>query len=171
MHAKPLRIRAFWSELLDARHATLPVRRSHTLVSAKLVKMLGTRVVELQRRRRRNVELLRIRIHDHWTRVQVRWILSRRGRKRPPWQTLKKRGRPDAMRTTFNEHPLLLIRWNLSMMKTCRRGHEWQETFFISVVRTILKFDVNEEAWPNADLASHSCCEGALIDGLPANKV
>ena len=35
----------------------------------------------------------------------------------------------------------------------------------------ILKFDVNAEVWPNADLAIHSSCESALIDGLPADKV
>ena len=34
-----------------------------------------------------------------------------------------------------------------------------------------MKFDVNEEAWPNAALVIHSCYEGALIDGLPADKV
>ena len=34
-----------------------------------------------------------------------------------------------------------------------------------------VKFDVNEEAWPNAELAIHSSFEGALIDGLPADKV
>ena len=34
-----------------------------------------------------------------------------------------------------------------------------------------VKFDVNEEAWPNADLAIHTSYEGALIDGLPADKV
>ena len=34
-----------------------------------------------------------------------------------------------------------------------------------------LKLDVNEEAWPNADLAIRSGYEGALIDGLPADKV
>ena len=34
-----------------------------------------------------------------------------------------------------------------------------------------LKFDVNEEAWPNAALVIHSSCEGALFDGLPADKV
>ena len=33
------------------------------------------------------------------------------------------------------------------------------------------EFDVNEEAWPNADLAVRASCEGALIDGLPAEKV
>ena len=34
-----------------------------------------------------------------------------------------------------------------------------------------VKFDVNEEAWPNADLAIRASYEGALIDGLPADKV
>ena len=34
-----------------------------------------------------------------------------------------------------------------------------------------VKFDANEEAWPNADLAIHLSYEGALIDGLPADKV
>ena len=34
-----------------------------------------------------------------------------------------------------------------------------------------VKFDVNEEAWPNADLAIHSSYDGALIDGLPTDKV
>ena len=34
-----------------------------------------------------------------------------------------------------------------------------------------VKFDVNEKAWPNADLSIHSSFEGALIDGLPADKV
>ena len=33
------------------------------------------------------------------------------------------------------------------------------------------KFDVNEEAWPNADLVIRSSYAGALIDGLPADKV
>ena len=34
-----------------------------------------------------------------------------------------------------------------------------------------VKFDVNEEAWPNADLLIRANYEGALIDGLPADKV
>ena len=29
------------------------------------------------------------------------------------------------------------INWNQSTMKTCRRRHEWQETFFTSVERTV----------------------------------
>ena len=34
-----------------------------------------------------------------------------------------------------------------------------------------VKFDVNEEAWPNADLVIRASYEGALIDGLPADRV
>ena len=34
-----------------------------------------------------------------------------------------------------------------------------------------VKLDVNEEAWPNADLVIRASYEGALIDGLPAHKV
>ena len=34
-----------------------------------------------------------------------------------------------------------------------------------------VSFDVNEEAWPNAELAIQSSYEGALIDGLPADIV
>ena len=34
-----------------------------------------------------------------------------------------------------------------------------------------LKFDVNEEAWSNSDLAIQSSYEGALIDGPPAGTV
>ena len=34
-----------------------------------------------------------------------------------------------------------------------------------------MKFDVNEEGWPNPDLAIHSSYEGALIDGLHSDKV
>ena len=34
-----------------------------------------------------------------------------------------------------------------------------------------MKFDVNEEGWPKADLVIRASYEGALIDGLPADKV
>ena len=33
-----------------------------------------------------------------------------------------------------------------------------------------VKFDVNKDAWPNAELAIQSSYEGALTDGLPADK-
>ena len=42
--------------LLDARHVRLPVRGSHTLVSAERIKMPGRRVVKPQQRRRRSAE-------------------------------------------------------------------------------------------------------------------
>ena len=56
------------------------------------------------------------------------------------------------------------------MMKTCRRRHEWQETFFSIRGENGVKFDVNEEAGPNADLAIRATYEGAQIDGLPPAK-
>ena len=34
-----------------------------------------------------------------------------------------------------------------------------------------MKFVVNEEDWPNAELAIRSSYDGALIDGFPADKV
>ena len=34
-----------------------------------------------------------------------------------------------------------------------------------------VKFDVNEEAWPNADLVTRASYDGASIDGVPADKV
>ena len=34
-----------------------------------------------------------------------------------------------------------------------------------------MKFDVNEEAWPNADLAIRASYDSALVDGLTADKV
>ena len=34
-----------------------------------------------------------------------------------------------------------------------------------------VKFDVNGEAWPNADLVIRASYEGAVIDGLPADRV
>ena len=35
----------------------------------------------------------------------------------------------------------------------------------------MIKIDVNEEAWPNADLAIRATYEGVLIDELPTDKV
>ena len=46
-----------------------------------------------------------------------------------------------------------------------------RNVFSICGERTVVKFDVNEEACPNADLAIRATYEGALIDGLPADKV
>ena len=85
VHAKALRIRAFWSEI--GRTPGCPAcetpgpGKSHTFVNASCIKMSGTRAAEQHQRRRRNVELLENRIHDRWTRVEVRWIPSRRGQK------------------------------------------------------------------------------------------
>ena len=34
-----------------------------------------------------------------------------------------------------------------------------------------VKFDVKEETWPNVDVVIRASYEGALIDGLPTDKV
>ena len=73
VHAKALRIRAFWSEIeripgCPASEAPVP-EKSHTLVNASRIKMLGMRAAEPHQRRRRNVELLESQTHDRWTRA------------------------------------------------------------------------------------------------------
>ena len=54
-------------ELLDARHARLPVWGSHILVNASRIKMPGKIAAEQHQRRSRNVELVEIWTHDRWT--------------------------------------------------------------------------------------------------------
>ena len=86
VHAKPLRIRAFWSEIgrtPGCPACETPGLGSHTLVNARRIKMPGPRAAEKHQRRRRNVELLEIWIHNRWTRVEVRRVLSQRGQKQP----------------------------------------------------------------------------------------
>ena len=71
------------AELVDAGHVRLPVWGSHTLVNARRIKMPGTTAAEQHQRRKRNVELLEIRIHDRWSGVRVQQIPTRRDQKQP----------------------------------------------------------------------------------------
>ena len=119
VHAKALRIRAFWSEIgrtpgCPACETPSP-GKSHTLVNARRIKMSGTRAAEQHQRRRRNVELLEIQIHDRWTRVEVRRIPSRRGQKQPLWQVTRT-WRTRRMRITSEEDQRHIINWNQSTM-------------------------------------------------------
>ena len=85
VHAKALRIRAFWSEI--GRTPGCPAcetpgtGKSHTRECKSY--QAGTRADEQHQRRRRNAELLEIRTHDHWTRVRVQQIPTRRDQKQP----------------------------------------------------------------------------------------
>ena len=56
-------------------------------------------------------------------------------------------------------------------MRTCRRKRELQRNVLHIRGEDELKFDFIGEDWPNADLAVRSRCGGALIVGLPADKV
>ena len=69
VHAKALRIRAFWSDI--GRTPECPAcetpgpGKSHTRVNAKRIKMPGKRVAKPRERRRRNGDSMRIQIHAH----------------------------------------------------------------------------------------------------------
>ena len=102
VHAKALRIRAFWSEI--GRTPGCPACETP----------------------------VEIRTHDLWTRVRVRQVPTRRGQKQPLRQTTRT-WRTEWMRITSTEDQRHLINWN----KACRRRHEWRETFFTSVARTV----------------------------------
>ena len=60
------------------------------------------------------------------------------------------------MRTLLSGHLQFLIRWNPMPKKTFPRTHESQETLLLIRGEDELTFDVNEEAWPNADLTVRS---------------
>ena len=122
--------------------------------------MRGKRVATPHKRRRRNGDSMRIQIHDHWTRVRVQQIRSRRDCKRILMQTL----RIHLIRwmwTAFKGHLPTHIRWNLPVTRMCRRKARIARNVLHICGESELKFDV----------AIRSSYEGALIDGLPADKV
>ena len=144
------------AELLDARHVRLPVQGSHTLVNARRVKMPGTRAAEQHQRRRRNVELVEI-----WTRVRVQQIPTRRGQKTTSVtdnENLAKRMDEDSFRRgPATSHQLEPVdEENVSKKARVARN--------VLHIRgeDSMKFDVKEEAWPNADLVIRASCEGRL---------
>ena len=156
------------AELPDARHARLLVQGSHTLVNARHIP--GKIAAERHQRRRRDAELLEIRTLDRWTRVRVQQIPTRRDQKQPLCQTTIA-WRTKWTKITFKEDQRHLVNWNQSMMKNVPKKARVARNVFSIRGENGVKFDVNEEAWPNEDLAIRATCEGALIDGLPADKV
>ena len=159
------------AELLDARHVRLPVRRSHTLGNASRIKMPGTRAAEPHQRRS---EARRGIVGDPDTRP-----LDPSSSSTDP--------NPKRLKTTsVTDNDSLADRMDEDNI---RRGpatsHQLEPvddenvSKKARVARNVLhirgedsvKSDVKEEAWPNADLVIRACYEGALIDGLPADKV
>ena len=164
VHAKALRIRAFWSEI--GRTPRMPGMQDSrsgedTLANAKHIKMPGTRAVEPHQRRRRNVELLQIQIHDHWTRVEVRWILSRRGQNMTSVtdnENLADRMDEDNFRRgPATSHQLEPV----DDENVSKKARVARNVLHIRGEDSV-KLDVNEEAWPNADLAIHSSLRRCL---------
>ena len=109
--------------------------------------MPGTRAAEQHQRRRRDAELLEIRTLHRWIRVEVRWVPSRKGQKQGPATSHQ-------LEPVDDENVSKKARVARNVLHI--RGED------------SVKFD---EAWPNADLATRASNEGALIDGLPADKV
>ena len=73
------------------------------------------------------------------------------------------------MRTLVSEHLQPLICWILTPKENVSKKARVERNVLQVCCEDGLKFDVNEEAWPNADLAIRSSYEGAVIDGLPAD--
>ena len=121
--------------------------------------MPGTRAAEQHRRRRRNVESLQILTHDHWTQVEVLWI-------------------PEPKRTKTTSATDIESPADQMDEDNFRRGPATSQQLEpvddenvskkARVARNVLhirgedsaKFDVNKEAWPNAELAIHSSKRG-----------
>ena len=159
------------AELPDARRARLPVQGSHTLVNARRIKMPGTRAAD----RTASAEAKRGIVGDPDTRP-LDPSSSSTG---PKAEEVKK-----TTSATDNEKPTdRMDEDNFQRGPATSHQLEPADDENVSkkarVARNVLhirgedsvKFNVNEEAWPNADLIIHSSYEGALIDGLPADKV
>ena len=75
------------------------------------------------------------------------------------------------MKITFKEDRRHLINWKTVDDENVPKKARVARNVFSIRGENGVKFNVNEEAWPNADLAIRATYEHALIDGLPADKV
>ena len=82
---------------------------------------LGREAAEQHQRRRRNAELLENRIHDRWTRVEVRRIPSRRGQKTTSVTDNENLGGPDECGGQDEDGDLRPI-----LRGSCENEGDWQ---------------------------------------------
>ena len=139
VHAKALRIRAFWSEI--GRTPGWPARETPGPGKSHTRECKSYQDAWDESRRTASAEEAKLGIvGDPDTRPLdpsgSSVVPSRRRQKQPLRQTTRTQ-LTRWTRTTSEEDQRHLINWNQSTMKTCRRRHEWQETFFTSVVRTM----------------------------------
>ena len=161
------------AELRDARHARLPVQgKSHTVVNARRIKMpRKTPAEQLQR--------------NSFSGGGETWNWWRSGHTTvgPEFECPNPR-RSKTTSVTDNENLAKRMDED-NFQRGPATSHQLEPvdeenmSKKARVARNVLhilgdegvKFDVNEEAWPNADLVFRASYEGALIDGLPAHKV
>ena len=157
------------AELPDAGHASLLVQGSHTPVNARHIKMPG----KDSRRTASAEEARRGIVGDPDTQpLDPSSSSTDPNPKRSKTTSVTDDSLANQMdEDTFKKDQRHLINWSQSMMKTCQKKARVARNVFSIRGENGVKFDVNEEAWPNADLAIRATCEGALIDGLPADKV
>ena len=135
------------AELLDALLARLPVQGSHTLISAERIKMSGKRVAKpQQRRRKRGVTL------DTDTRP-----LNPSSSSTDP----KPRTLADDEENTPDQMDVDIFQCTPAASRPLEPAIDENVSKKARVARNVLhirgeselKFDVNKETWPNADLA------------------
>ena len=157
VHAKALTIRAFWSEIgrtpgCPACETSGP-EKSHT----RECKTYQDAWDE-SRRTASAEEAKRGIVGDPDTRpLDPSSSSTDPNPKRPKTTSVTDNGGTGWMRITSEEDQRHLINWNQLTMRTCRRKHEWQETFFTSVART--KFDVNGERTPGYSGKLRGCLD------------
>ena len=158
------------ADLPDARHARPLVQGSHTPVNAGRIKMPGKIAAEQDQRRRRDAELLEIRRLDRWTRVRVQQITNPK-RSRTTSVTDNDSLANQMDEDNFQRGPATSHQLEPVDDEYVPKKARVARNVFSIRGENGVKFDVNEEAWPNADLAIRATYESALTDGLPADKV
>ena len=112
--------------------------------------MPGTRAAEQHQRRRRNAELLEIRIHDRWTRTDPNPKRSKTTSVTDNENSANQMDEDNFRRGPATSHHLEPV----DDENVSKKARVARNVFHIRG-KDGVKFDVNEEAWPNADLVIH----------------
>ena len=131
--------------------------------------MLGKIVAEQHQRRKRDVVLLEIRTLVRWIRVRVQQIPTQRSKSTSVADNDNFVNQMDEDK--FHRGPVTSHQLEPAVDENVPKKARVARNVFSIRGENCVKFDVNQEVWPNADLAIRATCEGASIDGLPADKV
>ena len=138
VHAKALRIRAFWSEI--GRTPGCPACETPSLGKSHTRECKSYQDAWDESRRTASAEQAKRGIGDPDTRPLDPSSSSTDPNPKRPKTTspTDNENRADRMdEITSEEDQRHLINWNQWTTKTCRRRREWRETFFLFVVRSV----------------------------------